>query len=258
MSTRILRAVAAATLLLVIAATAVSAGGWATIVADDASPPEPRAGEDVEYGFTVLQHGETPAGFEDPTLRLTNTITGESFDVPAEPSGPAGHFVARFSFPSGGSWSYGVQLRDLLVESQPVTGMVLEADGSAPVMEMTAAFAALERAKTEVAESLRSELLPRIDRLERDLGGLEAQAANLRAEVQTLTGERDTLAAQIAAGGSTEAAATPNDIPPLGIVFLAVLGGALAGFAMAWLGKRHDPVPIDGETAAPAGRPVAT
>ena len=142
------------------------AGGWATIVADDATPPEPRAGEDVEYGFTVLQHGETPAGFEDPTLRLTNTITGETFDVPAEPSGPAGHFVARFTFPSAGSWSYGVQLRNWLVETQPVTGTVLEADGSAPAVATTAA------ADTH----RRSELLPRIDRLERDLGGLEEQA----------------------------------------------------------------------------------
>ena len=84
MTTRILRAAAAALLLLTLGATAVLAGGWATIVADDAAPPVPRAGEDVEYGFTVLQHGVTPAGFEDPTLRLTNTITGETFDVPAE------------------------------------------------------------------------------------------------------------------------------------------------------------------------------
>ena len=258
MSTRILRAAAAATLLLVIAVTAVSAGGWATIVADDAEPPEPRAGEDVEYGFTVLQHGVTPADFEDPTLQLTNTLTGESFDVPAEPSGPAGHFVARFSFPTGGSWSYGVELRDLLVETRPITGIVLEADGSAPVMEMTAAFAALERAKTEVTESLRSELLPRIDRLENEVGGLEQQAANLRSEVRTLTQERDDLAAQLAtATGSTDAASSPTDIPPLGVVILAVLGGALAGFAMAWLGQRRDPTAIETETT-PSGRPVTT
>jgi hypothetical protein len=253
-----LRAAAAATLLLVIGATAVSAGGWATIVADDAQPPEPRAGEDVEYGFTVLQHGVTPADFEDPTLRLTNALTGESFDVPAEPSGSAGHFVARFSFPTGGSWSYGVELRDLLVETQPITGIVLEADGSAPVLEMTAAFAALERAKTEVSESLRSEMLPRIDRLENEVGGLEQQAANLRTEVTALTQERDDLTAQLAtATGSTEAATTPTDIPPLGVAILAVLGGALAGFAMAWLGQRRDPTAIQPE-AAPSGRPVAT
>jgi hypothetical protein len=258
MSTRILRAAAAASLLLVLGAATVTAGGWATIVADDATPPEPRAGEDVEYGFTVLQHGQTPAGFEDPTLRLTNTITGDSFDVPAEPSGPAGHFVARFSFPSAGSWSYGVELRDLLVETPPVTAMVLETDGSASTMEMTAAFAALERAKTEVAESVRSELLPRIDRLGRDLGGVQEQAATLRTEIRTLTAERDELAAQVAAAtGATDAASTPDDIPPLGIVTLAVLGGALAGFLMAWLGQRREPAAIEDETA-PSGRPVTT
>lgn len=243
MSTRILRAAAAATLLLVIGATAVSAGGWATIVADDPQPPEPRAGEDVEYGFTVLQHGVTPADFEDPTLRLTNTLTGASFDVPAEPSGAAGHFVARFRFPSGGSWSYGVELRDLLVETQPITGMVLDTDGSAPVMAMT--------------ESLRSELLPRIDRLEREVGGLEEQAATLRTEVQTLTRERDDLAAQVAGVADSTRATSPNDIPALGVVVLAVLGGALAGFAMAWLGQRRDPTTIETE-AAPSGRPLTT
>ena len=258
MSTRILRAAAAATLMLVIGATAVSAGGWATIVADDAQPPEPRAGEDVEYGFTVLQHGVTPADFEDPTLRLTNTLTGDTFDVHAEASGPPGHFVARFSFPSGGSWSYGVQLRDLLVETQPVTAMVLEADGSAPVIDMTQAFGAIERAKTEASESIRSELLPRIDQLERDLGGVQQQAASLRGEIRTLTEERDDLAAQVAAAtGSTDSATSPTDIPPLGVVILAVLGGALAGFAMAWLGQRRDPTFIEDE-AAPSGRPVTT
>ena len=244
MSTRILRAAAAAMLVLMLAATAVTAGGWATVVADDAQPPEPRAGEDVEYGFTVLQHGVTPADFEDPTLRLTNTLTGESFDVHAVASGAPGHFVARFSFPSGGSWSYGVQLRDLLVETQPITAIVLEADGSAPVMEISAAYAAMERAKSEVAESLRAELLPRIDRLEREVG--------------TLTEARNELADQLAAAtASTAVTTTPNDIPPLGVAILAVLGGALAGFAMAWLGQRRDPTATEAETV-PSGRPVTT
>ena len=229
MSTRILRAAAAATLVLVIGATAVTAGGWATIVADDAQPPEPRAGEDVEYGFTVLQHGATPADFEDPTLRLTNTLTGETFDVHAVASGEPGHFIARFSFPSGGSWSYGVELRDLLVEAQPITGMVFEADGSTPGIVLT--------------ESLRSELLPRIEGLEN--------------EVRTLTDEREDLAAQLAAATGSTATASPSDIPPLGVVILAVLGGALAGFAMAWLGQRRDPPAIDGETAR-SGRTVTT
>jgi hypothetical protein len=262
MITRLLRAAAAAIMLLTLAATVVLAGGWATIVADDAAPPEPRAGEEVEYGFTVLQHGVTPADFEEPTLRLTNTITGDSFDVPAEPSGAAGHFVARFTFPSGGSWSYGVELRDLLVETQPVTAIVLEADGSAPVIDMTQAFGAIDRAKTEVSDALRAELVPKIDRLERDLGNLQAQAAGLQSEIQTLSMERDELAAQVAAGATAAGAGEPaQGIPPLGVVVLAVLGGALAGFAMVWLGQRREPVALDGEAAdsQPApGRPVTT
>ena len=166
MTTKILRAAAAATLLLTLGATAALAGGWATIAADNAAPPQPRAGEDVEYGFTVLQHGVTPAGFEEPTLRLTNTLTGETFDVPAEPSGAAGHFVARFPFPSAGTWSYGIEPHQLGVETPPVTGTVLEA--------------------------------------------------------------------------------TPTENPLLGVVALAVLGIALAGVAIAWLGRRRAPVAVDG------------
>ena len=120
-------------------------------------------------------------------------------------------------------------------------------------MEMTAGVAAIERAKTEVAASLRSELLPRIDRLERDVGGLEEQATTLRAEVRTLTQQRDELA-------SGAVASTQNEVPVLGVVALAVLGGALAGFAMVWLGQRREPVAVEGEAAdqPPSGRPVTT
>jgi hypothetical protein len=107
--------------------------------------------------------------------------------------------------------------------------MVLEADGSIPSIV--------------VIESLRSELQPRIDRLESD--------------VRLLTRERDDLAAQVAAASGSTEATSPNDIPALGVVVLAVLGGALAGFAMAWLGQRREPTPIAAE-AAPSGRPVTT
>jgi hypothetical protein len=252
MTTRTLRAACAAALLLSLAGGIVSAGGWATIVADDAAPPEPRAGEETEYGFTVLQHGETPAGWEQPTLVLTNTVTGEAFDVAATPSGADGHFVARVTFPSAGSWSWSVRLRDLIAEPQPVTGIVLAADGSRPTLDVGQALGAMERAKKDVSEALRSELLPRIDRLERSLGGVQEEAAGLRNDVAALRVERDQLASQVeAAGGS----APSEGLPPLGVVTLAVLAGAMAGFLMAWLGARRDPVAVEG---APAGRPVAT
>lgn len=251
---RILRGAGAAALLIVLATAGVNAGGWATVVADGATPPEPRAGDEVEYGFTVLQHGVTPAGWEEPTLRLTNAVTGESFDVAAEPRGADGHFVAHFRFPSGGSWSWSVVLRDLLVETPPVTGIVFEADGSRPVVDIGPAVNALERAKADVSSALRSELLPRIDRLERDLGGVREQIADLRAQLRDVLAERDDLAAQLAA--STAAAGTSSgQLPLLGVVMLAVLGGATAGFVMAWLGQRRDRVP-DRIAAAGTGRPI--
>lgn len=251
MNTRILRAALGAAFLVVLGTGLVSAGGWATIVADEAAPPEPRAGEEVEYGFTVLQHGETPAGWEQPTLVLTNTLTAETFEVPAAPSGPDGHFVGRVTFPSAGSWSWSVRLRDLIVETQPVTGIVLTQDGSRPTIDVGQALGAMERTKDEVSAVLQSELLPRIDRLERSLGGIQEEAAGLRNDVEALIVDRDRLAAQVAAAGE----ASPSGIPPLGIVTMAVLSGALAGFLVAWLGVRREAVAVE---AAPAGRRVPT
>jgi hypothetical protein len=251
MNTRILRAALGAAFLVVLGTGLVSGGGWATIVADEAAPPEPRAGEEVEYGFTVLQHGETPAGWEQPTLVLTNALTGETFEVAASPSGPDGHFVGRVTFPSAGSWTWSVRLRELIVETQPVTGIVLAPDGSRPSIEVGEALGAMELAKRDVSAALRSELLPRIDRLERSLGGVQAEAAGLRNDVEALTVERDQLAAEVDAAGK----AAPSGIPPLGVVSIAVLSGALAGFLVAWLGVRREVASVE---SAHAGRPVAT
>jgi hypothetical protein len=63
MSGRILRGIAAAGLLVALSTGAVSAGGWATIQADTSNPHQPNAGEPFTFGFTVLQHGVTPAGW---------------------------------------------------------------------------------------------------------------------------------------------------------------------------------------------------
>jgi hypothetical protein len=135
---------------------------------------------------------------------------------------------------------------------KPVTGIVLAPDGSRPSLDVGQALGAMERAKKEVSEALRSEFVPRIDRLERSLGAVQEEAAGLRNEMEALTVERDQLAAQAAAAGRS---APAEGIPPLGVVTLAVLAGALAGFLMAWLGGRRNPVALE---TAPAGRPVAT
>ena len=70
--------------------------------------------------------------------------------------------------------------------------------------------------------------------------------------------DRDELTAQLAAAQSALGSAGPSEtIPPLGVALLAILGGACAGFAMAWLGMRRDPVAIEPATHV-AGRPAPT
>ena len=254
MKTRLLALAApAATLVLLFAASGVLAGGWATIVADDASPPEPRVGEEVEYGFTVLQHGVTPVTFDEPTLHLTNVLTGQILEVPASPSGPDGHYVARVTFEQAGLWTWAVTLERLLVETAPLRSLVLEADGSVPTVSLTRAIDAIDGATKQLAMDLRAEFDGRIGDLESQVGVLEAERAELRGQLDALE------ASAASAAGAASVAAGSGDgggaIPPIGIVTLAVLAGATAGFAMTWLGRRNDPAEIEPRGA---GQPAAT
>jgi hypothetical protein len=251
MKTRLLALAApAATLVLLFAAPGVLAGGWATIVADDASPPEPRVGEEVEYGFTVLQHGVTPVNFDEPTLRLANVLTGETLDVPADPSGPDGHYVARVTFKQAGQWTWAVTLERLAVKTSPVGATVFEVDGSSPRINVADALGAIDRAKTGVAADLGAEFGKRI-------AGLEAQVAVLDAERAELRGQLDALEASAAnaAGAAAGSGDGGGAIPPIGVVTLALLSGSIAGFAMTWLGRRNDPAEIEPRGV---GQPAAT
>ena len=243
-------------LLLALAAGTVAAGGGATIVPDDPQPPEPRAGEDLEYGFTVLQHGETPAGWEDPTVTITNLITGDSASFPSEASGKDGHFVATVRIEEGGLYSWSVTLRDLMTMTPPVTATVLNADGTQPRVDVAHAFTAIETARRTLGMELREELNGRIDQMDIAYGIVRRQADGLQATVRQLREDRDALAAQVAAlQAAPETAPAAPAVPVLGIVTLAVLAGAIAGFAMAWLGTRRDPVRIE---PAQVGEPIRT
>jgi hypothetical protein len=243
-------------ILLALSAGTVAAGGGATIVPDEARPPEPRAGEDIEYGFTVLQHGQTPAAWEDPTLTITNLITGDSASFPSERTGRDGHFVAVVRLEEPGLYSWSVTLRDLMTMTPPVTATVLNADGTQPRIDVAHAFTAIESARRTLGMELREELNGRIDQLDTSYGIVRRQADGLQAAVRLLREERATLAAQVAAlEAAPEPAAAAPGLPVIGIVTLAVLGGALAGFAMAWLGTRRDPVRIE---PAPAGESLRT
>ncbi len=81
------------------------AGGWA-VVTLDALPEEPRAGQTLQLGFMVRQHGVEPVDFVQPYLSASNIDNGESIRVDARNEGPVGHFSVDVTFPSAGTWAW--------------------------------------------------------------------------------------------------------------------------------------------------------
>jgi hypothetical protein len=126
-----------------------------------------------------------------------------------------------------------VSMPELIVDSVPVTMEVLTASGTVPAFDPAVAMTAIEQAKRDLRREMDSSLGPQFTDLESSISGLRNQTAALENRVQALTTSRDELAARLAS-----AEAGSGGVPVLGIVLLAVLAGATAGFAMAWLGGR--------------------
>jgi hypothetical protein len=94
-----------ALVLVLMAAPAAHAGGWATVSLDQPLG-DPRAGEPWTVNVEVLQHGVTPMTGVTPSVRI---IRGdEQHDFAASPTGKAGMYTATLRFPSEGRWSYRV------------------------------------------------------------------------------------------------------------------------------------------------------
>jgi hypothetical protein len=90
--------------LLALAAPAI-AGGWA-VVTLDSLPQDVRAGQALNLGFMVRQHGQTPINSVEPVLEATNKDSDEMIRINAKQTGPVGHFVADVTFPSAGTWEW--------------------------------------------------------------------------------------------------------------------------------------------------------
>ncbi len=232
MTRRIPRVLAAATLLVALSAGAASAGGWATIQADSGNPPQPNAGEPFTFGFTVLQHGVTPAGWETPTFLGINGATGERVEAKAVAQGADGHFVATVTLPSGGFWTWQVLLTDLIVETAPQPMAVALADGTMPAMDPGTMLSALERVRTEIRAEYQAQLFTETD-------ALRSQITQLDSQVEYLYGQREALAKQIdgLAANPTTGAPAADSVPLFAVVGIAVLAGAISGFAMTMLGR---------------------
>lgn len=228
MTGRTMGALAAAVFLVALAAGTAAAGGWATI-APDATNGEPTEGEPTTIGFTVLQHGETPAGWESPTLVATDTATGEVIEVAATRQGADGHFVATLTLPRAGYWTWHVTLRDLLVDTAPLPLAVATLGGELPAMDATAIIAAIERSRAELRTELQAESNAQAESLRVQVASLGSQLAAARAEA------RET-AAQVEASRGGGIASAPG-LPLVAVLAVAGLVGAIAGFGVAWLGR---------------------
>jgi hypothetical protein len=254
MNGRILRGLAAATLLAALSVGTTNAGGWATITADPGNPSQPNAGEAFTFGFTVLQHGVTPAGWVGATLVLVNSSTGERIEAKATGQGPDGHFVATVTPTSAGYWTWQVELTDLIVETAPRPMVVADADGAAPAMDAAAVLAIIERTRNEIRTEYQSQLATQSE-------SLNAAIAALTSDVKVLQAQRASLKKEVEALASQPAAASGSDsVPVFAVVALAVIAGAISGFGMTFLGRnqRGTPVPEGAvEEVAPTA-PVLT
>ena len=111
-------------------ATSALAGDDATATLDS-QPGIASAGEPIEIGFTLRQHGETLVSWPDAYITATNPETGETVRADATPQGPEGHYVATLTLPSAGTWTWAVAttelevtttLEPLIVSASPAAG----------------------------------------------------------------------------------------------------------------------------------------
>jgi len=86
-----------------------SAGGWAVGSLD--AVPAATAGQTVAVGFTILQHGVTPADLsEDVGIEITRSDGSVDFFA-ATSDGTPGHYVADVRFPdTGGEYRWGMRM----------------------------------------------------------------------------------------------------------------------------------------------------
>lgn len=104
MKARMLVAAGSALVGILVHAAAASAGGWAMSSLDPMSVPV--AGEEIDVGFTIRQHGVSPVNPDDeggePVAVVVRSASGDEAEFTARQDGPTGHYVADVTFPEPG------------------------------------------------------------------------------------------------------------------------------------------------------------
>ena len=88
-----------------VAPSPAKAGGWAVTQVDPFD--EPAAGKDVDIGFTILQHGQTPVDV-DGVMIVVEGPDGDITRFPAESAGALGRYRATIEFPESGQYEWSV------------------------------------------------------------------------------------------------------------------------------------------------------
>lgn len=244
---RIAASIAAVAMLLILAVP-VMAGGWAEIVADAQTSKPPVEGQPTEVGFKVMQHGVTPAPWETATVHFVDMGSGDTIDVVARNDNANGHFAATATLPHAGYWSWQVTLQNLESDHVPVTLAVRTAAGQLPAFDSATALTAIDRAKSEIRNELATQFGGQIEQLSVQVIDLRNELAVVSTQAGTLRADRDRLAARVAEIESGNAG-----LPLLAVISLAILSGAMAGFAMSWLAGRPRPTPKVALSPAPRG-----
>ena len=126
-------------------ATPALAGGWATVTLDSL-PKEVRAGQSLQLGFVVRQHGKTPTNQDLNGKPLKPVLTGhkqsgtatsqadgtlvmvaarasvqakgeETIRAEARQEGAVGHYVVDVTFPSDGTWAWQIEVPTFYVQN---------------------------------------------------------------------------------------------------------------------------------------------
>ena len=123
-----------AILISLIFALPAFAGGWAVITLDEL-PNNVVAGEPINIGFTVLQHGRTPMSDLHPIITLTSN-NSDTLLVNAKAEGDSGHYAATLTFPKEGNWNWSI---NAFTMDQPMPALTVSAPVAAVVSQPEAA-----------------------------------------------------------------------------------------------------------------------
>lgn len=102
------------TLLALAMALPAAAGGWASVVDDEALPPDDDGTTLIR--FTLLQHGQTPVDRGELSVFAVHEETGRRVaGTASRETATAGGWVAAFRLPEAGSWVVEIGHQDLEV-----------------------------------------------------------------------------------------------------------------------------------------------